>query len=66
MKNNLFSADEEEEKEELNELYKEAKMPLEEIILKYKNKLLEKFYPGESEEDETSSLSIGIFNNNHF
>ncbi|CAH1721614.1 unnamed protein product [Aphis gossypii] len=34
-------ADEEEEREELNELYEEAKMPIEDIILKYKNKIIE-------------------------
>ncbi|XP_060863959.1 probable protein phosphatase 2C 6 [Metopolophium dirhodum] len=34
-------ADEEEEREELTELYEEAKMPIEDIIMKYKNKILE-------------------------
>ncbi|XP_050522093.1 probable protein phosphatase 2C 6 [Daktulosphaira vitifoliae] len=34
--------DEEEESEELNELYKEADMPIEDIILKYKNKIMSK------------------------
>ncbi|XP_050427996.1 probable protein phosphatase 2C 6 [Adelges cooleyi] len=33
---------EEEEGEELNELYKEADMPIEDIILKYKNKIMSK------------------------
>ncbi|KAL5240486.1 hypothetical protein ACI65C_007896 [Semiaphis heraclei] len=34
-------ADEEEEKEELTELYEEAKIPIEDVILKYKNKIIE-------------------------
>ncbi|XP_022169006.1 probable protein phosphatase 2C 6 [Myzus persicae] len=59
-------ADEEEEKEELNELYEEAKMPIEDIILKYKNKIIEmdqnkeKRISRESEDEPSSSKESSI------
>jgi len=81
MINKYFLADEEEEKEELSELYEEAKMPIEDIIMKYKNKIIkniehnkESAISKESEDKPTSSKespiskpkSIGVLDNNCF
>lgn len=53
---------EEDKVEELNELYAEAKMPIEEIIMKYRNKLIQEIggidkedQPGSSKESSNSS-----------
>lgn len=66
-------ADEEEEREELNELYEEAKIPIEDILLKYKNTIIENMEKKKESENEPSSSkesfppllkSVGMFNNN--
>jgi len=54
-------ADEEEEREELNELYEEAKIPIEDILLKYKNKILENMEKKKENEDEPSSSKESLF-----
>ncbi|KAL4141709.1 hypothetical protein QTP88_004298 [Uroleucon formosanum] len=50
--NNEECVEEEEEREELTELYAEAKMPIEDIILKYKNKILENVDKNKESVDE--------------
>ncbi|XP_001943328.1 probable protein phosphatase 2C 6 [Acyrthosiphon pisum] len=60
-------ADEDDEREELSELYEEAKMPIEDIIMKYKNKILENMDQNkesaiskESEDEPSSSKESPI------
>lgn len=55
-----FLVEEEEEREELTELYAEAKMPIEDIILKYKNKILENVDKNKESVDEPSSSKESI------
>lgn len=55
--------EEEDKVEDLNELYEEAEMPLEDILMKYKNNIIEKInnafhnddQPGSSKESSNSS-----------
>lgn len=52
--------EDEENREELNELYKEAKMPIEEIILKYKKRLLKEREILENDDEPGSSAASSI------